>query len=200
MLDPLFCMCINKIITYFRMDAPLLDLPNFARMRDCKVFSLLNQIPFFIKCQQFRHVFCFQGLGAKTSFLIQSMCQASIQNNQERYVFFSFRVVLSCQKASYREIRNETEDLIEVSYRYCSCIQNFTVRTTCTMRGSLIKSSQFQTRSHKGVSHETRMLKFMKKRLQITKRIINKISVSRPLTVQKHNPAPHRDVCLVAIR
>ena len=29
--------------------------------------------------------------------------------------FFSFRVVLSCQKASCREIRNETEDLIEVS-------------------------------------------------------------------------------------
>ena len=26
------------------------------------------------------------------------------------------------------------------------------------------------------------------------------ISVSRPLVVQNHNPAPHRDVCLVAIR
>ena len=61
-------MCINKIITYFRMDAPLLDLPNFARMRDCEVFPLLNQIPFFMKCQQFRHVFFFQGLGAHTSF------------------------------------------------------------------------------------------------------------------------------------
>ena len=108
--------------------------------------------------------------------------------------------MLSCQKASCREIRNETEDLTEVSYRYCSFIQNFTVRTTCTMRGSLIKSSQFQTRSHKGISHETRMLKFKKKRLQITKRIINKISVSRPLTVQNHNSAPHKDVCLVAIR
>ena len=108
-------MCINKIITYFRMDAPLLDLLNFARMRDCEVFSLLNQIPFFMKCQQFRYVFFFQGLGAHTSFFIQSMCQAYKQNNQERYVFFSFRVVLSCQKASCREIRNETEDLIEVS-------------------------------------------------------------------------------------
>ena len=54
-------MCINKIITYFRMDAPLLDLPNFARMLDCEVFSLLNQIPFFMKCQQFRHVFFFKG-------------------------------------------------------------------------------------------------------------------------------------------
>ena len=144
--------------------------------------------------------FFFQGLGAHTSFFIQSMCQACKQNNQERYVFFSFRVVLSCQKASCREIRNETEDLIEVSYRYCSFIQNFTVRTTCTMRGSLIKSSQFQTRSHKGISHETRMLKFKKKRLQITKKIFNKISLSRPFTIQNHNPAPHRDVCLVAIR
>ena len=143
--------------------------------------------------------FFFQGLGADTSFFIQSMCQAYKQNNQERYVF-SFRVVLSCQKASCREIRNETEDLILVNYRYCSFTQNLTVRTTFTMRDSLIKSSQFQTRSDKGISHETRMLKFKKKRLQITKRIFNKISVSWPLTVQNHNPAPHRDVCLVAIR
>ena len=182
------------------MDAPLLDLPNFARMRDCEVFSLLNQIPFFIKCQQFRHVFFFKGSAPRPPFWFSQCVKHPYRIIRKDMVFFSFRVVLSCQKASYREIRNETEDLIEVSYRYCSCIQNFTVRTTCTMRGSLIKSSQFQTRSHKEISHETRMLKFKKKRLQITKRILNKISVSRPLTVQNHNPSPHRDVCLVAIR
>ena len=107
-------MCINKIITYFRMDAPLLDLPNFARMRDCEVFPLLSQIPFFMKCQQFRHFF-FSKARRPYLLLIQSMCQAYKQNNQERYVFFSFRVVLSRQKVSCREIRNETEDLIEVS-------------------------------------------------------------------------------------
>ena len=87
------------------------------------------------------------------------------------FFFFSVRVVLSCQKASCREIRKETEELIEVSYRYCSCIQNFTIRT-CTMRGSLIKSSQFQIRTHKGVSHETGMLKFKKKYFKLPNQLL----------------------------
>ena len=90
-------MSTNKIITYmyFRMEAPLLDWPNFTRM---------SEIPL-----------CY----AHTSFLIQSMLQACKQSTRERYVFFfSFRVVLSCQKASCREIRNEREESIEVSYIY----------------------------------------------------------------------------------
>ena len=103
-------------------------------------------------------MFC-KDLGAHTSFLIQFMRQACKRIINK--VFFSFRVVF--KSVSCHEIRKEREELIEVSFRYCSFIKTFTIRTTCTMRGSLIKSSQFQTRSRKGVSQETRMLEFKKK-------------------------------------
>ena len=119
--------------------------------------------------------FFFKGSAPRPPFWFSQCVKHPYRIIRKDMFFFSFRVVLSCQKASYREIRNETEDLIEVSYRYCSFIQNFTVRTTCTMRGSLIKSSQFQTRSHKGVSHETRMLKFMKKKdFKLLKELLTK--------------------------
>ena len=139
---------------YFRMEAPLLDWPNFTCM---------SEIPFFMKHQQFRHVFLKSSAPIPPCKFSQSVKHASRIMRKDMFFFFSVRVVLSCQKASCRDIRKETEELIEVSYRYCSSIQNFTIRTTCTMRGSLIKSPQFQTRSHKGVSQETRMLKFKKK-------------------------------------
>ena len=104
-------------------------------------------------------MFC-KDLGAHTSFLIQFMRQACKRIINK--VFF-FPSVLFFKSVSCHEIRKEREELIEVSFRYCSFIKTFTIRTTCTMRGSLIKSSQFQTRSRKGVSQETRILEFKKK-------------------------------------
>ena len=104
-------------------------------------------------------MFC-KDLGDHTSFSIQFMRQACKRIIKK--VFFSFHVVFYCQEVMSRNKKGK-RGVIEVSYRYCSFIQTLTIRTTSTMRGSLFKSSQFQTRSRKGVSHETRMLKFKKK-------------------------------------
>ena len=74
-------------------------------------------------------MFC-KELRVQTYSFILSMRQARQTNNLEK-----FRVDFYCQEASCRKTRKETEKLIEASYRYCSSIQNFTIRTTCTMRG-----------------------------------------------------------------
>ena len=74
-------MSTNKIIRYmyFRMEAPLLDWPNFTCM---------SEIPFFMKHQQFRHVFLKSSAPIPPCKFSQSVKHASRIMRKDMFFFF----------------------------------------------------------------------------------------------------------------